>query len=426
MVERRHTSAFREAITPLLNEETMTAQNIATASATPIATAPFSVGNFDKGECRGDLQKQWMARPADERFLNLSDLREFTYDRYQASKESRVDTRKVEFFAPSDVKTVDDTHRLMVGTSGTGDERAPTHWSFGQLARLAGAPAEYLRRLPTQIVADAMSFGLRYARDVEQVKLYSNPASLMAATGPDYGRIFDYEVVDAVRQIAGNGIGDSRWKIPGMLNWSTMKYNPEHPVSKDTTTLYASDRDVFIFLVDDRNPIEVGKLPNGDPDLMFRGFYVTNSEMGNGKLRLAAFYLRGICCNRLMWGVEGFQEVEMIHSKNAPSRFIEEIRPALVSYSENSSMKLIEGVAKAKAALLVADKDEALAFLNNRGLSRKKALAVFETAEREEGHEPRSAWDLAQGITAVARTELNTDTRMTLEIEAKRILDKVA
>ena len=44
-------------------------------------------------------------------------------------------------------------------------------------------------------------------------------------------------------------------------------------VSKDTTTLYASDCDVFIFLVDDLNPSEVGHLPDGSPDLFFRGFY---------------------------------------------------------------------------------------------------------------------------------------------------------
>ena len=40
----------------------------------------------------------------------------------------------------------------------------------------------------------------------------------------------------------------------------------------DTTTLYASDRDVFLFLVDDTHPIEAGRLPNGEPDLYFRGF----------------------------------------------------------------------------------------------------------------------------------------------------------
>ncbi len=44
-----------------------------------------------------------------------------------------------------------------------------------------------------------------------------------------------------------------------------MTHNPFVEVTKDTTTLYASDRDVFLFLVDDANPIEAGRLPNGDP-----------------------------------------------------------------------------------------------------------------------------------------------------------------
>ena len=50
---------------------------------------------------------------------------------------------------------------------------------------------------------------------------------------------------------------------PGVLDWSTGVYNPTADITKDTTTLYASDRDVFLFLVDDLNPIEAGKLPDG-------------------------------------------------------------------------------------------------------------------------------------------------------------------
>jgi hypothetical protein len=40
-----------------------------------------------------------------------------------------------------------------------------------------------------------------------------------------------------------------------------MTHNPLVDVTKDTTTLYASDRDVFLFLVDDTHPIEAGRLP---------------------------------------------------------------------------------------------------------------------------------------------------------------------
>lgn len=57
-----------------------------------------------------------------------------------------------------------------------------------------------------------------------------------------------------------------------------MTHNPFVEVTKDTTTLYASDRDIFLFLVDDTHPIEAGRLPNGDPDLFFRGVYGRTSE----------------------------------------------------------------------------------------------------------------------------------------------------
>ncbi len=66
-----------------------------------------------------------------------------------------------------------------------------------------------------------------------------------------------------------------------------MTHNPFVEVTKDTTTLYASDRDVFLFLVDDAHPIEAGRLPNGDPDLFFRGFYAWNSEVGSKTLGIA-------------------------------------------------------------------------------------------------------------------------------------------
>ena len=50
-----------------------------------------------------------------------------------------------------------------------------------------------------------------------------------------------------------------------------------------------SDRDVFLFLEDDLNPIEAGLLPDGAPDLYFRGFYCWNSEVGAKTLGIARF-----------------------------------------------------------------------------------------------------------------------------------------
>ena len=139
------------------------------------------------------------------------------------------------------------------------------------------------------------------AEQVKTLEADDGRVELRAVTGPDYGRIYDHELVGAVQRIAGNGTSDTRWKVPGTLDWSTGIYNPRVHVTRDMTTLYASDRDVFLFLVDDLNPIEAGRLPDGLPDLYFRGFYCWNSEVGAKTLGMASFYLRAVCQNRNLW-----------------------------------------------------------------------------------------------------------------------------
>jgi hypothetical protein len=50
--------------------------------------------------------------------------------------------------------------------------------------------------------------------------------------GRTNGRIYDHELVEAVQRIAGNGTGDTRWKVPGVLDWSTGVYNPRVDISQ--------------------------------------------------------------------------------------------------------------------------------------------------------------------------------------------------
>jgi len=180
---------------------------------------------------------------------------------------------------------------------------APTHWSFGQFAGLVGAPAAYLRQLPAPLAGINLQYGLtsHRAEQVKTLEIEDGRIELRTVTGPDCGRIFDHELVSAVQRIAGNGTGDTRWKVPGVLDWSTGIYNPRVDITQDTTKLYPSDRDVFLFLVDDLNSMEAGWLPDGSPDLYFRGFYCWNSEVGAKTLGMASFYLRAVCQNRNLW-----------------------------------------------------------------------------------------------------------------------------
>ncbi len=384
-----------------------------------------------RGSHNGEVSMQWMARPADQRFLNLNALHDFKKDFFQSAFETRAKTSDFELITP-EIKTKEDLHKLTVGVKvDTGDtidvrEIAPTHHAFGQMCGLAKAPAAFMRDLPSPMVSDVLTWRLKHAREIEDIKLYGGATQLYAATGPDYGRIPDFECVEAVRQIAGDGLGGMRWKIPGVIDWNTHVYNPNAPVTVESTTLYASDRDVFMFLVDDRNPIEVGKLQNGDPDLMFRGFFLQNSEMGTRSLKLSTFYLRAVCQNRNLWGVENFDEIKISHTRLAPDRWLQQAQPALRRYAEGSSAKLIEGVNAAKAARVADDDDAAIAFLNARKFSNTKAKAIIEQGEKEEGRKVRSAWDMAQALTAHARGLLNTDDRLEQELQAKKILDTVA
>lgn len=155
-------------------------------------------------------------------------------------------------------------------------------------------------------------------------------------TVPAYGRIWNDKLVEAVVGIAGNGMGDTRWKILGTLDWSTMRHHPMVDVAKDSTTLYAIDRNIFLFLLDDLNSIEAGRLPNSDPDLYFRGFYTRNSEVGSKTLGIASFFLRTMCMNRTIWGAEGFEEISFRHSKFTAYRFAHQAAPALARFAEHS------------------------------------------------------------------------------------------
>jgi hypothetical protein len=369
------------------------------------------------------VSSEWFSRPDDERYLSLAEL-------YSAvrGRSDRSRTRTVESAAICVEAARDDAERLTLRLPDAEATLAPTHWSFGQLASLVGAPASYLRQLPATLAGVNLQYGLtsHRAEQIKTLELDEGRVELRAVTGPDYGRIFDHELVSAVQRIAGNGTGDTRWKVPGVLDWSTSVYNPLVDVTKETTTLYASDRDVFLFLVDDLNPIEAGRLQDGSPDLFFRGFYTWNSEVGSKTLGIASFYLRAVCMNRNLWGVEDFQEIAIRHSKYAATRFAHEAAPTLTRFANSSPLPFVNGVKAARERIVARSDEDREEFLRKRGFSKAETAKVIETVLAEEGHPPASIFDFVQGITAVARTKSHQDARLDMESRAKKLFDRAA
>ncbi len=379
--------------------------------------------DVSRGERVGRVSSEWFSRPADERYLSLSELARSVRDRADRSRTRVVESALIHVEANRS-----DPERLALILPGTDTAIAPTHWSFGQLASLVGAPAAYLRQLPAALAAINLQYGLTSNR-AEQIKTLETDdgrTELRAVTGPDYGRIFDVELVEAVQRIAGNGTGDTRWKVPGVLDWSTGIYNPRVDITKDTTTLYASDRDVFLFLVDDLNPIEAGRLPDGSPDLYFRGFYSWNSEVGAKTLGMASFYLRAVCQNRNLWGVEDFEEIIIRHSKYAANRFAHEAAPALLNFANSSPLPFVNGIKAARERIVARTDEDRTDFLRRRGFSKAETGKIIDTVLAEEGRPPESIFDFVQGITAVARDKPHQDARLDMEAKAKKLLDRAA
>ncbi|MFV3131295.1 DUF932 domain-containing protein [Niveispirillum sp. KHB5.9] len=390
--------------------------------AAPDRTGGYKV-DVTRGQRIGRVSSEWFSRPDDERFLSLSDL--------YASVRSRTERSRTRTLPSADIRVEarsDNPEKLSLLLPGNDRPVAPTHWSFGQLSSLIGAPAAYLRQLPAALAGINLQYGLtsHRAEQVKTMEIENGRTELRAVTGPDYGRIFDHELVEAVQRIAGNGTGDTRWKVPGVLDWSTGVYNPRVDITRDTTTLYASDRDVFVFLVDDLNPIEAGRLPDGSPDLYFRGFYCWNSEVGAKTLGMASFYLRAVCQNRNIWGAEDFEEITIRHSKYAASRFAHEAAPALTRFANSSPMPFVNGIRAAREQIVARDDDDRMEFLRKRGFSKAETGKIIETVLAEEGRKPTSIFDFVQGITAVARDKPHQDARLEMEGRAKKLLDRVA
>jgi hypothetical protein len=351
-----------------------------------------------------------MNRPADERFISLDDM-QTTLDASRANSRALVVSSRALRVAP----IADHPHGLVV-TGPNGGAVAPTHWAFGQLAQRAGAPAGYLRELPAPIAADCLNYGLA-SRDVQEIGtlLYKNGGApeLRAVTGPNYGRVWNSDIVRALRNRFGDGVtGDFR--VPG-------EFGKAVTVTKENTTLFASDRDLFIFLADEANRIEVPNRRDGKTGSMARGFFVWNSEVGAATLGIGTFLFDYVCSNRIVWGADQYNEIRVRHSAGAPDRFVEEVAPAIERYAASSAGSITRAIEDARAARI----DDVSKFLTER-FTQSQAKAIELAHLADEGRPIETLWDATTAVTAYARQIQNQDERVKVERAGGSILKLAA
>ena len=353
---------------------------------------------------------QWATRPADQRFTSLLALRDAVQHSRENSRGKILSSRAVSL-AP-----VDGTQNGLVVVGPNGAPAELTNWSFGQIAQLANSPAGYLRKLPAPLVADCVNWGLQQ-RDVEDigVLLYKNggPAEIRACTGPGYGRVWNATIANALVNRFGDGItGDFR--VPG-------EFGRDVTVTKDNTTLYASDRDMFVFLADEKHRIEVPNRRDGKAGALARGFFVWNSEVGASTFGIATFLFDYVCCNRIVWGAQEYREIKLRHTASAPDRWIEEVVPAIEDYANSGTASIVLALENAKAKK-IGNADDVDKFLRSR-FTKSQATAIKAAHLADEQRPIESLWDAATGATAYARGIAFQDDRVAIEREAGKIID---
>jgi hypothetical protein len=357
--------------------------------------------------------KQWASRPADQRFTSLTSMLTFCNALRDNSSGRVVSSRRLEALPAPD----DQMKGLVIaGPDGVG--ATSTHWSFGQLANRAGAPAHYMRDLPAPLAADCINYGLRHMREVEDLGVLltrsDGDLQLRAVTGPNYGRVWDADIVQALVDRFGDGVTGA-FKVPG-------EFGHDVTVTKGNTTLYASDRDMFVFLADEKNRIEIPNRRNGQPGSLARGFFVWNSEVGKSSYGLAMFLFDYVCCNRIVWGATDYQEIRGLHTSSAPDRWMEKVAPAISAYANASATPVIaaiEGAQKQK----VSDVEQ---FLKNRKFNNAQIVNIKAAHLADEGRPMETLWDITTGITAFARNLPHQDERISFERAAGEVMDLAA
>lgn len=379
-----------------------------------------------------EASQQRAQRPADERYWTLREMFEATHQHYETTQEVTVDLRNLAV-----VPDPDSSNLVLCGSKSQG---ILTHHCFGQVCVKAGAPADYLRSMPRELVCRNLNYGLHRAAAQDQsgvnVLMHRNSGLVVRSmTSDQYARIWNWQVLNLLQ-----GLGDE-WRVPPARPAFEDQPGARPATAADILSnqgdfglqvgvgdliapagLYASDHDMFVFLVNENRRID-----DGSGAGMARGFFVINSEVGGTAFKVIRFAYRHVCGNHIVWGANQVEELRIVHRGNADRRFGFQMLAELRKYADESP-SLEEGRILAAKQFRIADTSEDLIDrLFKLQVAPKKTIeAAYELARLESDTfrdiDPRSAWGMSQGMTALAREEVYTDRRAAMERSAGWIL----
>jgi hypothetical protein len=355
-------------------------------------------------------QRQYFARPIDERFPTLDALVASALEDKNLSAERTYSLRDLHV-QPTDAG---DLH--LVSPKGEGTF---THWSFGQLARTLGAPASYLRELPAPLAADCLNYGLAESVPGTSANLLVRQANgkpepiIRACTSESYGRLWDATLLGNVqRQLTDR---DPQWTLPP--TWTG-----------EPGGAYRGDRDSFVILTNGGSIVNDPTRSGGHDGVMFRGILIKNSEVGASAVTIETILFRAICGNHLLMGAAIDKSYRRRHfGANVERDTIREIGRIAWNWAHQTTGR-DQAIIQALIDHEIAHTKEAVVGeLRAMGATKEQAEDAYATCERDEPNaNPKSYWGIAQGLTRNSQVSGYQNDRYELDKLAALIMQRGA
>lgn len=393
---------------------------------------------------------QWATRPDDERFNNVQEMHEACKAYAQTARVDNVP------FAKLAVEAKD--NQILLTGSANGPARL-THYAFGQLSRLTGSPADYLRSLPSGLAADCLNSKLsekaRNSESDSKILFHEIDGSLItrAVNTEKYDRIWNYEItgrmgglldigfrVPPARPAPGQTKGIRKATASDILpNQGDFALSVKEGDDIAPAGLYASDHDMFAFLVHPDRAVRVAGLNGATDRHLMRGLFIRNSEVGDGALVFSFFLLDNVCGNHIVWGAENVHEIRVRHiagkgeqnQNKSLERAVSRFNVELAKYSDAAASETEEMIRQAQSFEIGANRDDVIdacfKYAKTHSLPDITKGLLNTAYDLAESHaswygSPRSAFGMVSGLTEASQLTGYADKRNDIDTQASALL----
>ncbi len=329
--------------------------------------------------------RELFRRTPDERFHSFDALlahcnerRERSDEYWQLSQDLRIEQQ------PEGL-------RLRLGDA----EEAPlslSDWSFSQLCKLCGVQKDTVNKLTSETASRVFRDTMPHSRKPLQV--YAAADTALAVHSSTYSRLFDAEVLEAVREAAPD-------------------FTPPPTGLGGATGLYAGEQDMFAFGIDPEGWVEI------DGENFAPGFFVWNSEVGRRSVGVQTFWYQEICQNHIVWDAIEVVELKRRHIGDVREA-LHDVRGAiaqLVQKRDERRDSFASGIRTAMQTRFGEDAEEVRKQLAKHGVSSRLAEQVVQVAEQQASF---SVFGIVDAMTRLAGRYENAGDRLLVDQKRPR------